>query len=214
MRRRRRRAATPGTWSSTPETIVELTDQIDREVSTTPASTPRIWSTGTTYRIGDRPEAGRGDEPANYAVRLLSSSRLFAQYERMYFYNWGGAQDPIVLQVEGGPPTSAARYVERLQRWLATARIYSCGTGPDDGLPDEVWRCRFRVGEAGAEADITWTRSGTATVPAPAAGVERFLDGREVPLGAGQPRRISEEPTMAVYSSSAGVGAVPPRSSG
>jgi hypothetical protein len=117
----------------------------------------------------------------------------------MYFYNWGGRKLPIVLQAEGGPPTIAARYVERLQEWLATARIYSCGTGPEDGLPPEVWRCRFRLGESGAEADVMWTRTGTATLPAPAAGVQRFLDGRELPLRRGEPRGVSEEPSLAVY---------------
>lgn len=194
----------PRDFGQPPETIVELTDQIDREFHDAGVH-PRIWSTGTTYRIAT---AQKLDETTarNYAVRLFLVT-LFAQYERMYFYNWGGRKIPIVLQAEGGPPTSAARYVERLQRWLAAARIYSCGSGPEDGLPAEVWRCSFRVGESGAEADVMWTRTGAAAVPATSDGVLRFLDGREVPLRAGDPRRITEEPTMAVYPSSTGVSA-------
>jgi hypothetical protein len=186
----------PRDFGQPPETIIELTGLIDRALHDT-GTHPRIWSTGTTYRIAS---AQRLDERTarNYAVRLYLVT-LYARYDRMYFYNWGGHKIPIVLQAEGGPPTAAARYVEQLQRWLSVARIYSCGTGPDDGLPARVWRCRFRVGESAAEADIMWTSSGAASLPAPAAGVQRFLDGRETPLGAGEPRSISEEPTMALY---------------
>jgi hypothetical protein len=186
----------PRDFGQPPETIIELTGLIDRAFHDAGIQ-PRIWSTGTTYRIAT---AQRLDErtASNYAVRLFLVT-LYARYDRMYFYNWGGTRIPITLQAEGGPPTTAARYVERLQQWLSVARVYSCGTGPDDGLPPQVWRCRFRVGETSAEADVMWSSTGTATVPAPAAGVQRFLDGREIPLSPGQLRHVGEDPSMAIY---------------
>lgn len=61
----------------------------------------------------------------------------------MYFRNWGGASVPIVLQPVGGPPTRAARYVERLRYWLSGARVRTCRKGAQAGLPDNVWQCWF-----------------------------------------------------------------------
>ncbi|PJN42072.1 hypothetical protein CG747_05410 [Streptomyces sp. CB02959] len=52
---------------------------------------------------------------------------------RAYFYNWGGARIPVVLQVEGEPPTPAAGAVDRLQQWLAGARLRGCGHGAAGG---------------------------------------------------------------------------------
>jgi hypothetical protein len=190
----------PRDFGQPPETIVELTTLIDRAFHDAGVH-PRLWSTGTTYRIAS---ATRLDEQTarDYAVRLYLVT-LYAQYERMYFYNWGGHKLPIVLQAEGGPPTAAARDVARLQTWLAGAAIYACGHGADDGLPAKVWRCRFKVpGVPGGEpvdADITWTESGSATVPVDRAGVVRHLDGRVEDVRPGGSRQLTGTPTMALY---------------
>jgi hypothetical protein len=122
----------PRDFGQPPETIIELTGLIDRAFHDA-GTQPRIWSTGTTYRIAT---AQRLDErtASNYAVRLFLVT-LYARYERMYFYNWGGTRIPITLQAEGGPPTTAARYVERLQQWLSVARCTRAGPVPTTGCP-------------------------------------------------------------------------------
>jgi hypothetical protein len=182
-----------------PESILDLTTMIDRTFHDAGVSLP-VWSTGTTYRVAT---AAPLDEATarDYAVRLFLVP-LYARYQRMYFYNWGGRKIPIVLQAEGGPPTTAARYLERLEQWLLTARIYACGHGTDDGLPANVYRCRFRAttgAQAGADAEILWTATGTATVTAPAGGVSHRLDGSEVPLRRGQQFQVTGEPAFEVY---------------
>lgn len=190
----------PQDFRQAPETIVELTTLIDRTFHDAGIH-PRIWSTGTTYRIAS---ADRLDEQTarDYAVRLFLVT-LYAQYDRMYFYNWGGSKLPIVLQAEGGPPTAAARDVAQLQTWLTGAKIYACGHGVADGLPANAWRCRFQVpgtpGEPVVDADITWTDSGSASVPVTRAGVVRHLDGQVEDIRPGGQRKLTGSPTMALY---------------
>ena len=183
-----------------PEAIIELTRILDRTFHDAGVHL-RLWNTGTTYRIAsedplDQYEAG------NFAVRFYLIG-LYARYERMYFYNWGGRNLPIVLQAEGGPPTEAALLVEELEQWLAGARIRSCGHGVDDGVPANVWQCRFAVrGARGQleEAAIRWTDSGGVTIAAePGARLLQRLDGRSAPLRAGDDVEITERPVLIRY---------------
>ncbi|HEY6798438.1 MAG TPA: helix-turn-helix domain-containing protein [Kineosporiaceae bacterium] len=191
----------PKNFGLPPETILELTTMIDKTFHDAAVSLP-IWSTGTTYRIAT---ATALDEVTarDYAVRLFLVT-LYARYERMYFYNWGGRKIPIVLQAEGGPPTTAAQYLARLEEWMLIAKVYACGHGTDDGLPADTYHCRFKVSNRGTrtedDAELLWTSSGTATVAARADGVSRRLDGSEVPVGKGEPLQVTGEPAFAVYS--------------
>ncbi|GII63894.1 hypothetical protein Skr01_39790 [Sphaerisporangium krabiense] len=180
----------------TPESLVRLAAVIERTFHEAGVH-PRLWSTGTVYRI---PQDRKLDEAhaIAYAVRFYLIG-MYVRYDRMYFYNWGGTKIPLVLQAVGGPPTSAALAVGTLQRWLAGARITSCGRGSPDGPPAQVWQCRFVLGGAAGrrpvQAVVLWTESGTAAVPAdPGADTIRFLDGRSMP--APRTLRITEQPIL------------------
>jgi transcriptional regulator with XRE-family HTH domain len=181
----------------TPESVVELADIVDDTLRSA-GVLMRMWNTGSAYRIVD---AGRLDEQraADYAVRFYLVG-LYVRYERTYFYNWGGTKIPIVLQSVGGAPTRAALHVEELQSWLRGARITACGHGVPDGLPENVWQCRFLLawpGRTGVPATIRWTESGTATVPAPpgATAVHR-LDGSVRTVAPGADVKITESPAL------------------
>lgn len=97
----------------------------------------------------------------------------------MYFYSWGNARVPIVLQPVGGLATKAAAFVERLGQWLADARISSCRKGAQAGLPENLWQCEFE--RDGEKFRICWTHEGAARLPTPSPG-ER-LDGDRVETG-------------------------------
>ncbi|GAB3439654.1 helix-turn-helix domain-containing protein [Actinophytocola sediminis] len=128
-----------------PETMLPLAQEIEKVLHRANAGID-MWSTGSAYDVNTQPTLD-ADRSAQHAVRFYLSG-LYAQYRRMYFYNWGSAKIPIVLQPVGGPRTKAAEHVERLQRWLADSRIHSCGHGREAGLPDNLWQCRFdRDGE-------------------------------------------------------------------
>ncbi|MHB6911136.1 hypothetical protein [Streptomyces sp. DB-54] len=94
----------------------------------------RLWITGPDYDIAYQP-APTGPRARDYAVRfyLMALYGVEQGVRRAYFYNWGGARIPVVLQVEGEPPTPAARAVDRLQQWLAGARLRGCGHGAAGG---------------------------------------------------------------------------------
>ncbi|MER7467362.1 helix-turn-helix domain-containing protein [Streptomyces sp. NPDC097981] len=167
------------TASDPPEQMLGLVGEIDRAFHRG-GSHPKLWSTGTTYDI---PLQKPLDEPvasAN-AVRFFLVG-LYARYQRMYFYNWGGSKIPIVMQPDGQPPTRAALYVEELRRWVHGTRIHSCGNGVAAGLPDGVWQCRFD--RDGAELAIVWNPTGTSRLKAPR-GVTavRHLDDTTSPVG-------------------------------
>jgi hypothetical protein len=188
-----------------PESVLALVDLIDGTLRRV-GVLKRMWNTGTTYRVvADRP-LGEA-RAANYAVRFYLVG-LFAQYERTYFYNWGGQKVPIVLQPVGGTPTRAALHVEELQRWLQDARITGCGQGVAAGLPAPVWQCTLGLPAGGgrtAPATIRWTETGTATMAAPPDAVAvRHLDGTESPLRPGGELRIGEEPVLVVSTPPAG----------
>jgi hypothetical protein len=190
----------PRDFGQPPETIFALTALIDRTLREAGVSLP-LWSTGTSYRIATADKLDDTDA-RNFAVRLFLVA-LYARYDRMYFYNWGGRTIPIVLQPAGGSPTGAARAVQTLERWLVGARIYGCGHGADDALPPQVWRCRFRLpppsaSEPGREAAILWTTEGTARVRADLDTQIERLSGSKEEVAAGGDITVGEEATWAV----------------
>jgi transcriptional regulator with XRE-family HTH domain len=183
-----------------PESVLELVNLIDDTLRRA-GVLARMWNTGTTYRVvADRPLSEA--RAANYAVRFYLVG-LVAQYERMYFYNWGGTKIPIVLQALGGAPTRAALHVEELQRWVRDAEITGCGHGVPAGLPAGVWECTFLLPEAGTgatRAAIRWTETGTVTTTVPTGAVAlHHLDHSVSDLRPGTPLRIGEEPVLVRY---------------
>lgn len=191
----------PRTAHDRPETVIELADLVYRtlhlaEVNLALWSTSNIGYDFTAQGMLSAWDAG------NYAVRtfLMSIYLRPFRYERMYFYAWGSGQLPIVLQGADGPPTEAGRFLDRLQRWLAGARVRSCGRGTEDGLPSNVWECRFVVPGAhgGSEAAvIRWTDRGTASVLAePAAYVLEQLNGDVKQVRSGDMISLSERPVL------------------
>ncbi|MFM9592114.1 helix-turn-helix domain-containing protein [Streptomyces scabiei] len=187
------------TASDPPETMLALTRTVDRILHHAGVH-PRLWNTGTMYEIPLQKPLGRR-RAADYAVRfyLVGLYARNANVERMYFYNWGGTKIPIVLQAEGGAPTQAALAVERLQRWLAHARIHSCGHGLASGLGDNVWECRFTVtgSRLRHEAAIRWTDSGTAVTTAePGLAAVHRLDGTVTPVRPGDTITLTEQPIL------------------
>ena len=168
------------TAADPPETMLPLAREIEKALHRGNAGID-LWSTGTAYDVNVQSPIG-ADRGADHAVRFYLAG-LYAQYRRMYFYNWGSSRVPIVLQPVDGPATKAARYVDRLQGWLAGSRIHSCGQGRPAGLPDGLWQCRFD--HDGRAFLIWWTMDQRLTVSAPpgATSVER-LDGTTTPAGA------------------------------
>ncbi|WP_165969082.1 BTAD domain-containing putative transcriptional regulator [Actinomadura sp. KC06] len=153
-----------------------------------------MWATGPAHDIPTVEPLGEEDAN-NYAVRHYLAG-LYARYSRMYFYSWGPRNLPLVLQAEGGPPTRAALFVQRLQQWLDGARIRSCGKGPADGLPEGAWQCRFLL-PGSAEAAVRWMADGTAEMKTePGAHRVEHLDGRTVPVRGGQAMRLTETPVL------------------
>ncbi|GAA2910307.1 hypothetical protein GCM10010517_76790 [Streptosporangium fragile] len=188
--------------SDPPETMLEILRYVNRTMHRAGVHLP-LWNTGTTYEI---PLQGSLDDrrAVDNAVRfyLLSLYATDLGLQRMYFYNWGGTNIPIVLQAEGGAPTRAALAVEELQRWLARTRLRSCGRGLPIGLPDNVWQCEFLVAEAEGEhrAVIRWTHSGTAeTVVGPSATRVRHLDGTVTEVRPEDGLRVTERPVLVEY---------------
>lgn len=185
--------------SDPPETMLELTDSIDRVLHEAGVH-PKVWNTGTTYSVAlQRPL----DEitARNYAVRffLVGIYARKVNLERMYFYNWGGTKIPLVLQPVGGVPTNAALAVERLQRWLHRAYSRSCGRGSAANLPENVWQCEFTVRESDRtyDATIRWTDKGTASVVVDRnAQSVHYLDGNVKPVQAGDTVTLTEEPVL------------------
>ncbi|MFB9968075.1 helix-turn-helix domain-containing protein [Sinosporangium siamense] len=180
----------------TPESLVGLAAVIDRTFHEAGVH-PRLWSTGTVYRIAKDRKLDQARAIA-YAVRFYLIG-MYVRYDRMYFYNWGGTKIPLVLQAVGGPPTAAAHAVDTLQRWLAGARITSCGNGRPDGLPSRVWQCQFvlagTAGQGPVRAFVRWTESGTVSMSADrGADTIRFLDGRSMP--APPTLQITEQPVL------------------
>jgi DNA-binding SARP family transcriptional activator len=175
--------------SGPPEEMVELTHLADRTLHAVGAQR-LMWSTGPAHNIVHAPRPDQATAGA-YAVRHFLAG-IFARCSRMYFHYWGGRNVPIVLQAEGGPPTQAAWFVDRLQHWLDGAYVRSASHGSDDNLPPNVWQLRFvfppspgggSPDRSADEAVIRWTDTGKATMHAePGTAQVQHLDGTvEVP---------------------------------
>ncbi|MFI7230414.1 helix-turn-helix domain-containing protein [Nonomuraea angiospora] len=189
------------TASDPPERMLELATTVNRVLHGAGVHPP-VWSTGTSYTITlqDPLDAVTA---RNYAVRYFLAGLYLRDLnlERMYFYNWGGAKIPLVLQVEGGAPTAAALAVERLQHWLAPARSRSCGQGGAIGLPHNVWRCEFTIpGDRDSHpAAIIWTSTGTARITSPGEGEAHRLDGTSRRVRPGDAVAVGEDPLFVEY---------------
>jgi hypothetical protein len=185
--------------SDPPETMLTLASTVDRLMHAQGIQ-PRLWSTGTTYEI--TLQSPLSEQMAiDYAVRfyLVGIYARNLNLERMYFYNWGGSNIPIVLQVAGGAPTAAALAVEELQHWLAHAQSLSCGHGLAINLPANVWQCDFEIDDPGHShpASIRWTDTGTATTTVePDMVAVRHLDRREDAVRAGDALVVTGEPIL------------------
>ncbi|WP_433476987.1 BTAD domain-containing putative transcriptional regulator [Spirillospora sp. CA-142024] len=177
-----------------PEEMTELATLIYNTLHNQGVHLP-MWATGPAHSIPTVPALKEADAN-NRAVRYYLAG-LYARFERMYFYSWGVRNLPLVLQVEGSPPTRAALFIQRLQRWLDGARIRSCGQGQAVGLPQGAWQCRFQLAGDGQEGAVRWMAKGTAEMPAePGAYRIDHLDGRTVTLTAGDTVRLTERPVL------------------
>jgi hypothetical protein len=188
-----------------PEEMIELARLVDQTLHRVGAQR-LFWGAGPSHDVGNAPRLDHAKAGA-YAVRQFLVG-IFAECARMYFYYWGGRNVPIVLQAEGGPPTQAAWFVDRLQRWLSGAYVRSASHGSDDNLPPNVWQLRFvfssRPGgppdQSSAEAVIRWTDGGTATMPLEP-GTDRIehLDGTVETPHAGATVHVTELPILIRY---------------
>ncbi|MEV7552887.1 helix-turn-helix domain-containing protein [Amycolatopsis sp. NPDC089917] len=182
----------PRNDSDPPETMLPLAEEIEKALQEAGAGI-RLWSTGSAYDV-NRQRSVDADRGARHAVRFFLSG-LYAQYRRMYFYNWGSAKIPIVLQPAGGPPTKAARHVDRLHHWLAGSRIHACGQGRAAGLPEHLWQCRFDQG--GRTFLIWWTIDRSERIPvASGATAVEHLDGTGEAVTAGAEVTVTGSPIL------------------
>ncbi|MFF7259613.1 helix-turn-helix domain-containing protein [Streptomyces sp. NPDC008159] len=189
--------------SDPPETMLEAVRDVDRTFHRAGYHLP-LWNTGTiqTLPLND---PLREDTAADHAVRFYLTG-LYARNRnlaRMYFYAWGNGGIPVVLQAEGRPPTRAGLFVARLQRWLTHADIRSCGHGPRNALPENVWQCEFLVPAPDGTrrtARVRWTHTGTADLPV-GAGARRveYLDGTAREVDHRDTERVTERPVLIRY---------------
>lgn len=182
-----RKAADP------PETMLELATEIEKSIYRVGAKRLPMWNMGQGFSTPLEPPLDP-ELAADHAVRFYLVS-LYAEYRRVFFYNWGGDRLPIVLQPNGGTPTRAARHIDELQAWLTDSQNTSCGAGDKLGLPNHVWRCVFTKNNA--EFQILWTDSGTTRL-APPANVATFepIDGDARPYEPSGPLDVSGRPIV------------------
>lgn len=182
----------PRNASDPPETMMELTAEIDRTLARARLG-PRLWATGWGGEVTQQKRV-EPELAADYAVRAYLVS-LWRWYDRFYFYSWGGDRVPIVLQTNGFQPTKAGLFVGELTGWLADSKIDSCGHGGEAGLPDNVWQCHFL--RQGKPFLIRWTHEGTARMtPDPGTTVVRRLDGTSEPVDPREPLEITGRPVL------------------
>jgi hypothetical protein len=110
-----------------PETILELTTLLDRTFHSAGVH-PRLWSTGTAYRIATAARLSEV-EAEDYLVRVFLVG-LFARYKRLYFYSWGGTKIPLVREAKAAcPPAPHASW----RSWSGGWQVRGSGraaTGP------------------------------------------------------------------------------------
>jgi transcriptional regulator with XRE-family HTH domain len=175
-----------------PESMLALAGEIDHAFHRAGVHPP-IWNTGTSYDIPLQQPLDPGTA-ADHAARFYLVG-LWAHYERMYFYSWGSTKVPLVLQADGGAPTTAALYVQELGRWLREALIRSCEQGAAVGLPTNVFQCRFS--HSGGDFLIRWTDAGSARMPVePGVRTVRRLDGSTNRVAPGDTLDIDTRPAM------------------
>lgn len=186
-----------------PETMLAAVNDVDRTFQQAGYHLP-LWNTGTTQSLPLNDPLDP-DTAADFAVRFYLTG-LYARnrgLERMYFYAWGNGKIPLVLQAEGRQPTLAGLFVDRLQQWLAHARIVSCGNGGQIGLPENVWQCEFVVPDEHGRprgARIRWTDTGTADVRVGAGATRvRRLDGSARSVDSRDTVRVTERPLLIDY---------------
>lgn len=182
----------PRSASEPPETMLTLAHKIEKSLQKAGVRPP-IWSTGPSYE-SPYDQAVPAELAPDYAARFFLTG-IYAKYERMYFYNWGNGKIPLVLQPAGGPPTEAARHVEQLHGWLATAKVRSCRQGEQGGLPPGLWQCEFESG--GKRFVIRWTMQGTVKAPAPEwANTVKRLDGTQSTIRPGTEMTVTGSPIL------------------
>jgi helix-turn-helix protein len=182
----------PRNAADPPETMMALTREIDRTLGRARIG-PKLWATGWGTEVTQQARVDP-ERAADYAVRYYLVA-LWRWYDRLFFYAWGGDRVPIVLQSVGFQPTKAGQFIGELRRWLADAQISSCGHGPEAGLPDNVWQCRFA--KQGKPFLIRWTHEGTARMtPDPGTTTLRRLDGTSMPVNPTEPMEITGRPVL------------------
>ncbi|MER7010358.1 helix-turn-helix transcriptional regulator [Saccharopolyspora sp. NPDC000359] len=182
----------PRDASDPPETMMQLAREVERTLARARTG-PQLWATGWGTEVTQQSRVDP-ELAADYAVRSYLVS-LWRWYDRSYFYSWGGSRVPIVLQTNGYPPTKAGLFVGELHRWLADAKINSCGHGAEAGLPDNVWQCHFL--RRGQPFFIRWTHESTARMrPDPGTTTVRRLDGTSAPVDPAEPVEITGRPVL------------------
>ena len=155
-----------------------------------------MWNTGPDFDVANQPPVPSAQATA-YAARffLVGLYGLAQGLQRSYAYSWGGANLPIVLQVEGEAPTPAALAIDRIQQWVLGTAIRGCGHGPAVGLPDQVWECDFVAG--GATRVIRWSTAGAVVTPAvPGQHTIEQLDGPTAAIEPGRSVAVSGQPVL------------------
>ncbi|WP_405806081.1 helix-turn-helix domain-containing protein [Streptomyces sp. NBC_01187] len=179
-----------------PEERVTLVKRVQRLLYSEGLGRTPLWDTGPDSDVALR-EHLDARRARDHAVRfyLVGLYLKDQSLSRTYFYSWGSSEVPLVVELAGGPPTEAGRRIERLQRWLEGARITSCGSGTEMGLPPHAYTCRFE--RDGRPLRVYWTERGKAQVRLDAdARVLRHMDGTESPAPSGRRLRIGEEPVL------------------
>ncbi|WP_051111582.1 helix-turn-helix domain-containing protein [Sciscionella marina] len=173
-----------------PETMLDLVHTVESTFHRAGVQPP-LWNTGTTFDIPLR--RGVGQRTAvNYATRAYLVA-LYARYQRMYFYAWGGRKIPVVIQPEGARPSPAGYAIGVLDRWLAATAITGCGHGPENDLPRHTYRCGFTTPRE--RFAVYWTDRGTSTLPARRTDTTlRRVDGSTDIVPAGRPIGLDERP--------------------
>ena len=161
-----------------PEETIELTKRARTVLYKANAGRGPFWNTGPDRDVAYRPHMDP-DRARDYAVRFYLAA-LYSWHwglHRTYYYSWGSTDVPLVLERPEGPPTEAARRVERLQRWLDGADMGSCGKGAAMDLVGDAYTCRFTRGAT--DLRIYWTKKGRGEARVPE-GARRIvhMDGR------------------------------------
>lgn len=179
-----------------PEQIIDIARHAHRILYEEGAAHLPLWNTGTDRDVAVAPSLD-ARRALDYAARFYLAG-LYSWdrgVRRMYFYSWGGTRVPLVVEPVGGPPTQAARRMERLRQWLDGARIAACGRGERSGLPRSAYMCRFE--RHGRTLFVRWTTRGRAAMTLDDGAYRiRRLDGRTARVRAGDRITFGEEPVL------------------